>query len=58
MNTVELFPSCEGIVREKTKKMEKISLLCFESCRDVFGIEGEKGAPIRTRPYLCFWINC
>ena len=23
--------------------MEKISLLCFESCCDVFGIEGEKG---------------
>ena len=43
MDTVELFPSCEGILRKKRKKMEKISLLCFESCCDVFGIEGEKG---------------
>ena len=40
MNTVELFPSCEGILR---KNIEKISLLCFESCCDVFGIEGAKG---------------
>ena len=42
---------------EKTKKKEKISSLCFESCCDVFGIEGEKGAPMRTRPYSCSWIN-
>ena len=57
MNTVELFPSCERILRKKRKNMEKISLLCFESCRDIFGIEGEKGAPMRTRPYSCTWIN-
>ena len=57
MNTVELFPSYEGILRKKRKKMEKISLLCFESCCDVFGIEVEKGAPVRTRPYPCSWIN-
>ena len=57
MNTVELFPSCEGILRKKRKKHGEISLLCFESCCDVFGIEGGKGAPMRTRPYSCNWIN-
>ena len=57
MNTVELFSSCETILRKKRKNVEKISLLCFESCCDVFGIEGEKGAPMRTWPYSCTWIN-
>ena len=42
MNTVELFPSCERILRKIRKKMEKISLFCFKSSCDVFGIEGEK----------------
>ena len=40
MNTVELFPSCEGILRFN---MDKISLLCLESCCNVFEIEGAKG---------------
>ena len=34
--------------------MDKISLLCFQSCCDVVGIEGEKGAPMRTRPWIVF----
>ena len=57
MNTVEFFPSSEGILRKKRKNMEKISLLCFESCCGIFGIEGEKGALMRIRPYSCTWIN-
>ena len=57
MNTVELFSSCKGILRKKRKNIEKISLLCFESRCDVFGVEGEKGAPMRTRPHSCTWIN-
>ena len=42
------FRHVKGFFR-KNKKKEKISLLCFESCCDVFGIEGKKGAPMRTR---------
>ena len=57
MNTVELFPSCERILQKKRKNMVKISLNCFESCCDVFGIEGEKGALMRTRPHSCTWIT-
>ena len=57
MNAVELFPSFEGVLRKKQKTMKTMSLLCFESCCDVFRIEGEKGAPMKTRPYSCTWIN-
>ena len=57
MHTVELFLSCEGILRKKRKNIKKKSLLCFESCYDVFEIEGQKGAPMRTRPYSFTWIN-
>ena len=51
------FRHVKGFFGKNEKKMEKISLLCFETCRDVFGIEGKKEAPMRTRPYSCSWIN-
>ena len=51
------FRHVNGFFGKNEKKMEKISLLCFESCCDVFGIEGEKGASTRTRPYSCSSIN-
>ena len=43
--------------KKTNKNMEKISLLCFESCCDIFGIEEEKEAPTRTRSYSYTWIN-
>ena len=30
---------------------------CFRHVKGFFGIEGEKGASMRTRPYSCSWIN-
>ena len=37
------------------KNMEKISLLCFESCCDVFGIEGAKGGYNEDSTLFVYW---
>ena len=53
MNTVELFPSCEGILRKKHRE-NKFTLNHFAM---FLGSRGQKGAPMRTRPYSCTWMN-